>query len=239
MAALISHRIRQRKILRAAKLFSNMPLFDKDSTDFKLFMSLIRGCDKLEMLANEQLQRDLNDSIEREAAAKYIDGVENSPLFQKLPMEIRTHIWSYLVVVPESIHVYPVKQNVKQGFRLSRCGESAINLNNGWCNCSGDGLSANATPPVYLDTELLLVCSLRSFFDTAHSFQVSKTVRREVLDVIFLKNHFTFTSLRDLEYFTENFGKCSARLQNVRMMVRLSDSQPFAYATEQIAKARR
>jgi hypothetical protein len=157
MADLIPHRFRQRRLQRAAKFLNNMSIFDNDTTDFKLIMSLIRGCDKLEMLANEQLQRELTENVEREEAAKYVDGVTNSPLFQKLPMEIRTHIWSYLVVVPESIHIYPVKQNVKQGFRLSRCGEAAINLNNGWCNCSGDGLSANATPPVYLDTELLLV----------------------------------------------------------------------------------
>jgi hypothetical protein len=135
-----------------------MSIFDNDTKDFNYIVSLLRGGDKEEMLANEQLQRELTEYVERDEAAKYVDGVTNSPLFQKLPMEIRTHIWSYLVVVPESIHIYPVKQNVKQGFRLSRCGEAAINLNNGWCNCSGDGLSANATPPVYLDTELLLVC---------------------------------------------------------------------------------
>lgn len=68
---------------------------------------------------------------------------------------------------------------------------------------------------------------------------MSKTVRREVLDVLFLQNHFTFTSLRDLEYFTENFAKCAAKLQNIRLLARLSDSQAASWATDGVSKARR
>lgn len=135
----------------------NMSLFDNSAPDLKLLLSLLRKGDKLDYLAAQQLQRELNDSVQSEACSNYIDGVQESLLFQKLPPEIRQHIWSYLVVVPESIHVYPVKRNVKQGFRLSRCGDACMNLTNGWCECNNDGLIQNPTPPAYLDTELLLV----------------------------------------------------------------------------------
>ena len=142
-----------------------MPLYD--GPDFKLFMSLLRGGDKLEYFANEQLQRELDQHLAQEADAKYIDGVRDSSLFQSLPLEVRQHIWSYLVVVPESIHVYPVKRNIKQGFRLSRCGDTCINLTNGWCDCNSD---VYPNPPAYLDTELLLVREHFTTFRTLHYF---------------------------------------------------------------------
>ncbi len=134
-----------------------MSLFDNSAPDLKLLLSLLRSGDKLDYLAAQQAQRELNQSIQLEACRVYVDGVKESLLFQKLPLEIRQYIWNYLVVVPESIHVYPVKRNVKQGFRLSRCGDACMNLTNGWCDCNSDGLIQNPTSPAYLDTELLLV----------------------------------------------------------------------------------
>jgi 2EXR family len=134
-----------------------MPLLKASESEIRLLRTFLRGGDTEECLANDQLQRELDQTVKYEASLKYVDGVNQSPLFQRLPMEIRHQIWSYLVVVPESIHVYPVKRNVKQGFRLSRCGDVCMNLRNGWCECNNDGISANPNPPVYLDTESLLV----------------------------------------------------------------------------------
>ena len=139
-----------------------MTLFDTAGPDFKLLLSLLRKGDKLDYFASQQLQAELNESIQLEESKNYVDGVTDSLLFQKLPAEIRHYIWSYLVVVPESIHVFPVKRNVKQGFRLSRCGDACMNLTNGWCECNSDGLIQNPNPPAYLDTELLLVSQDRS-----------------------------------------------------------------------------
>jgi hypothetical protein len=111
----------------------------------------------MEFTAGKQLQRELDETVKREADENYVDGINKSLLFQMIPTEIRHHIWSYLVVVPENIHIYTVKSNVKQGFRLSRCGDAYLSLKNGWCDCSGVSLRPNPTQPAFLDTELLLV----------------------------------------------------------------------------------
>ena len=136
-----------------------MTLFDTSSPDFNKFLSLLRGRNELDDLAEEQLRRELNDAVELEVSKKYVDGVKSSSLYQKLPQEIRQLIWSFVVVVPESIHVFPVKGNTRHGFRLSRCGDAYVNLANGWCECDSDRPFANPNlnPPAYLDTELLLV----------------------------------------------------------------------------------
>ena len=126
-------------------------------TEVSNFVQLMRQTDRTDVLAGQQLQSELNAFIRLEAEKNYVDGANDSLLFQMLPVEVRQNIWSYLVVVPESVHVFPVKRNVRQGFRLSRCGDDSMNLRNGWCECNSDGITQNATPPSYLDTEMLLV----------------------------------------------------------------------------------
>jgi hypothetical protein len=123
-------------------------------TILKSFCPCFLGGDELDLLANRQLERGLNKSVQREAEA---DGVNQLLLLQYLPLEVRQHIWSYLVVVPERIRIYSVKGSFKQGFRLGQCGDARTNLTSGRCVCNSGGLPTTPNSPAYLDTELLLV----------------------------------------------------------------------------------
>lgn len=179
---------------------------------------------KLNHLASAQLQRELEESIVRDATPPQ-DGTAESPLYTKLPAEIRLQIFSYLIVVPESIHLHPVKGNARLGFRLSRCGDGLMNFDTGHCGCQ-DGLiygQPPANPPAFLDSELLLV---------------SKTVRREALDLIFSRNHFTFTGLRDLSHFTEHFGRSAAKFQHIQVLERCSDGWHNSWQAKAYSEAR-
>ena len=53
---------------------------------------------------------------------------------------------------------------------------------------------------------------------------MSKTVRREALDLLFMHNQFTFTSLYDLTSFSDQFSQTVAKIQNLRVVCRLSDA---------------
>lgn len=179
---------------------------------------------KVETLVNNQLQRELDDAVMREYMPAP-DGIDESPLYTILPPEVRLHIFSFLVVVPESIHLHPVKGNARLGFRLSRCSESLMDFSSGKCNCQRGLMlrQPNVTPPPFLDTELLLI---------------SRTVRREALDLIFSQNRFTFTSLRDLTHFTEHFGSSASKLQHVRVMERCTDGCHGSWMNKTISDAR-
>lgn len=136
-----------------------MTLFDAQSDEWARggfqqmasFMRALRKENADNELASRQLQRELEQQVKLENAKP--DGVLQSLLYTKLPPEVRHHVFSYLCIVPESIHIYPVKGNSDQGFRLSRCGESRLNDECGWCNCDTPG----QTPPAFFDTQLLLV----------------------------------------------------------------------------------
>ena len=136
-----------------------MTLFDVQSDEWArggfhqmaTFMRALRKETAENELASKQLQRELEQQVKLENAKP--DGVLQSLLYTKLPPEVRHHVYSYLCVVPESIHIYPVKGNSDQGFRLSRCGESRLNDECGWCNCDTPG----QTPPAFFETQLLLV----------------------------------------------------------------------------------
>lgn len=180
---------------------------------------------RVDVLARDQLHRELDEEVMRNYSPQKPDGTIDCPLYTKLPTEVRHHIFSFLVKVPESIHLHPVKGNSKLGFRLSRCGEQSIDLRTGKCRCER-GLSyihPPPAPPAFLDTELLLL---------------SKTIRREALDLIFSRNHFTFTTMRDLTLFTERFESSAAMLQHVRIFERCTDGCHGSHRNKQVHKAR-
>lgn len=89
---------------------------------------------KIARSASLQLHQELLDSIIHDQERK-VDGVALSPLYRKLPAEVRLHIFSYLVTCEESIHLHSAKGNANLGFRLSRCGDHMLNMNSGNCNC--------------------------------------------------------------------------------------------------------
>jgi hypothetical protein len=189
-----------------------------------------RGVDldeiKIEKAAADQLFSELNNDILRAEDAK-TDGIQDSPLYTKLPTEIRLHIFSYLVTCEDNIHLHPVKGNTKLGFRLSRCErDGMLNMETGSCNCERgyNFRGQNNAPPAYLDTELMLV---------------SRTVRREALDLLFTTNHFTFTSLRDLNSFTECFGRTAPKLQHIKILERCSDGCHMSFHINQVADTRK
>ena len=179
---------------------------------------------KIETMVNDQLQRELDDAVMRDYQP-LPSGIADCPLYTILPAEIRYQIFSHLVVVPESIHLHPVKGNARLGFRLSRCPESSLDFESGKCNCQR-GLSlghASITAPEFLDTELLLL---------------SKTIRREALDLIFSRNQFTFTSLRDLTHFTEHFESSASKLQHIRIFERCTDGCHGVWMNKVVQEAR-
>ncbi|ETN37796.1 uncharacterized protein HMPREF1541_07419 [Cyphellophora europaea CBS 101466] len=181
---------------------------------------------KIDRLVSDQLQRELKESLVRDAQPA-IDGIGNCPLYTKLPTEVRQHIFRYLVEAPESIHLHPVKGNVKLGFRLSRCGDAMLNMDSGHCNCERGfsfRVQAADNPPPFLQTELLLL---------------SRMIRREALDLIFTKNRFTFTSLRDLNYFAESFSKSAAKLQHIQILERCSDGCHSPWMNRSIIETRK
>ena len=197
-------------------------MFDAPMSDMNLLLKYLRREDDEGRQAAAQLHQELQHHVDVECKDVLHEGVKDCPLYTMLPSEIRHHIFSYLVCVPECIHIFPVKGNPRLGFRLSRCEDSILNLDSGTCNCES-GFSPPANPPAYLDTALMLV---------------SKTVRREALDLIFLKNTFTFTSMRDLANFTESFTACASKMQSIRLYARLSDHYLSCYAANNAAKAR-
>lgn len=124
---------------------------------------LIQAADDLhqEDLLDERLSKQLHNELF--ATMRKPDGVEKSPLYYALPAEIRAEIFSYLVVVPDQIHVFAPHDNDQHGYRLSLCGEGAVDQDYGRCRCeNGRPFSTVVTMPEFLDTALLLVCNLNS-----------------------------------------------------------------------------
>ena len=205
---------------------------------------LIQAADDLhqEDLIDERLSKQLHNELI--ATVRRPDGVEKSPLYHSLPAEIRTEIFSYLVVVPEQIHVFAPHDNDQHGYRLSLCGDDSVDMDYGRCRCENGRPSygsAQAQTPEFLDTALLLVLALRVSFvsSIADSDQVSKSVRREVLDVLFTRNHFTFTSLRDVINFAAMFRTSASKLQHLRIHERSDDYPCSPYKAKQIEKTRK
>lgn len=236
-------------------------------------------------LLDERLSKQLHNELL--ATMRKPDGTEQSAFYYTLPAEIRAEIFSYLVVVPDQIHVFAPHDNDQHGYRLSLCGESAMDQDFGRCSCE-NGRPFSLTVPTYtpdfLDTALLLVRSLvwppshgrscsRPFLHTylsrlpstrsqfhdfaflcpvsyccvsrvaninaSTSFKVSKSVRREVMDVLFMRNHFTFTSLRDVVSFSSLFRTSASKLQHIRIYDRADDYRCPDFKGKQIEKARR
>ena len=122
---------------------------------------LIRAADDLhrEDLLSEQLSKQLHNELF--ATMRKPEGTENSPMYYKLPAEIRAEIFSYLVVVPDQIHVFAPHDNDQHGYRLSLCGENAVDQDYGRCRCeNGRPFPNTHHTPEFLDTALLLVCHL-------------------------------------------------------------------------------
>jgi hypothetical protein len=207
----------------AMKTFAEC-LLEGDPSDFDRLVRYLRREDQGDRDASLQLQRELQDHVDREQKTLLHKGVRQCPLYTLLHSEIRHHIFSYIVKVPEAIHVYPVKGNPRLGYRLSRCPDALMSADSGICNCeSSFSFRPPTPPPAYFDTELLLV---------------SKTVRREALDLTFLHNTFTFTSIRDLANFTESFAACAAQMQNIRIYQRVQDHHLSLWAANSASKAR-
>ena len=124
---------------------------------------LIQAADDLhqEDLLDERLSKQLHHELF--ATMRKPDGVENSPLYYSLPPEIRAEIFSYLMVVPDQIHVFAPHDNDQHGYRLSLCGNDAVDLDYGRCRCAnGSSFSNTVQTPDFLDTALLLVRAISS-----------------------------------------------------------------------------
>lgn len=64
-------------------------------------------------------------------------------------------------------------------------------------------------------------------------------MRREALDLIFTTNHFTFTSLSDLNSFVDTFSRTAPKLQHVQILERCSDGYHSNWSTSRLAETRR
>ena len=122
---------------------------------------LIQAADELhrEDLLDDHLSKQLHNELL--ATMRKPDGTEDSPLYYTLPAEIRAEIFSHLVVVPDQIHVFAPHDNDQHGYRLSLCGESAMDQDFGKCGCENGrpfSLNVQTFVPEFLDTALLLVC---------------------------------------------------------------------------------
>lgn len=151
------------------------------------------------------------------------NGTTDSPLYQRLPPELRHQIYAHVVQADQSIHVFPPKGNEDHGYRLSLCEESSYDFELGHCNCE-DGRHGRS--------------NVRSaFFDNA-IFLVSQSVRREALNAFFMTNKFTFTCLHELTRFTTKFKQSSSRIQRLRLFERVDDYPTSEYRVLAIQKAR-
>ena len=146
----------------------------------------------------------------------------SSPLYHLLPTEIRHHIYSYVVVKSGPIHVHAPHDNYNHGFRLALCGEDMIEQDWGRCRCR-NGSNSNVMVD-YLDTALLLV---------------SRSVRREVADILFSRNRFAFTDLSDVLKFSHVFKTSSSRIQSMMIYDRADDYECQKYRQKSVSEARK
>lgn len=165
-----------------------------------------------------QLEAELQADIHRD----HKNGTDGSPLYRKLPAEIRAHIFSYVVAADKSVHIFPPKGNETHGYRLSLCDESSYDFELGHCRCDDRRARASVNS---------------NFFDNA-IFLVSRSVRREALDAFFLINKFTFTCLYELVRFTSSFRASSSKIQQMRILERVDDYPNSDFRVRGIQKAR-
>lgn len=175
-----------------------------------------------EIRMQEAVSRQLEEEIMIDIARHRVDGTTGSFLYQKLPPEIRHNIFSHLVAVDQSVHVFAPRGNENHGFRLSLCDESNYDFEMGSCKCEESRTRARIRP---------------DFFDNA-IFLVSQAVRREALDAFFMTNNFTFTCLYELVRFTSFFKRSSSKIQRLRILERVDDYPSTEYRVEAVQKAR-
>jgi len=175
-----------------------------------------------EMRMQEAVSRQLGEDLMIDIARHHLDGTADSLLFQKLPPEIRHNIFSHLVAVDQSVHVFAPRGNENHGFRLSLCEETNYDFEMGSCKCEESRTRARVQPV---------------FFHNA-IFLVSQTIRREALDAFFMVNNFTFTCLYELVRFTSFFKRSSSKIQRLRILERVDDYPSTDYRIEAVQKAR-
>lgn len=171
----------------------------------------------------QAIDKQLDDELLRHIYRDHKDGTSSSLLFQMLPTELRSHIFSYCVATEQSVHVVPPKGNEYHGFRLSLCDETTYDLELGICRCNDSSRAGQTVTSEHFNNALFLV---------------SKTVRREALDSFFRTNSFTFTCLYELQRFTNMFTRSSAKLQRIRLLERVDDYPTIEYRLEGIQSAR-
>lgn len=210
----------QSSFASAIRLNRMLLMMDESSRDniYELMREIEQEV-RVQQAVDQQLEAELQAEIYRD----HRDGTENSVLFQMLPAEIRSHIFSYVVAVEQSVHVFPPKGNESHGFRLSLCDESSYDLESGCCRCDGIRPNQSVRP---------------EFFNNA-IFLVSRSVRRQALDAFFMTNKFTFTCLYELVRFTSMFSRSSSRIQKLRIFERVDDYPASEYRLEGIQNARR
>lgn len=178
----------------------------------------LEGEVRIQQAVDQQLEAELQADIYRD----HKDGTHDSFFYHKFPLEIRTLIFSHVVAMEQSIHVFPPKGNESHGFRLSLCDESSYDFDLGNCRCEDSRAGRNGHS---------------EFFNNA-LFLVSQKVRREALDAFFMTNKFTFTCLYELVRFTGMFTVSSSKIQCLRVFERVDDYPASDYRLEGIQKAR-
>lgn len=179
---------------------------------------------ELELSIQQNISKQLEAELQADIYRDHKNGTADSPLYQKLPPEIRHQIYAHIVNVEQSIHVFPPKGNENHGYRLSLCDESSYDFELGNCKCDDGRYSTN---PVRSD-----------FFNNA-LFLVSQTVRREALDAFFMNNKFTFTCLYELTRFTTKFKQSSSKIQRLRIFERVDDYPDSDFRIKGVQNARR
>ena len=168
-------------------------------------------------LTSQQLHHELEQSLAVSADISPPGG-----RLSLLPPELISQIISYVVVVPGNVHIFVPLNNSKHGWRLSLCPESSFDPCWGTCSCQSGRSSGTAAE--YLDTALLLV---------------SQAMRQTTLDIIFAKNHFTFTDMHDLRDFATEIPSAAARIQFIRLHHAVDDSSFWAFQAKNMVATRR
>lgn len=177
--------------------------------------------EELDQIIHEDIDVRIMETEEFDQAIK-----DSRCLFMEiLPLEIRQEIFSYVVCVDQSVHLYSFWDGCAELFRLSLCKDSSFDFSNGHCNCpSRSRYNANVSPkPKYFHNAL---------------FMVSKTTRRETLDTFFATNQITFTADSDLENFVNRFTRTSSKIRNLRLFFRVDDEDKYSWQIEHWKKLR-
>lgn len=142
------------------------------------------------------------------------DGVAASPLYQKLPAEVRRSIYLYLVKVDGTINAILQHRYLVSGFQFCLCDRV----------CLAESFDVSECPSPCLRFQ-------------NNVFLISRTVRRDCLDLFFSCNRFVYTSLSDLSNFTSRFQKSSSCIQNIHLDLSLCDTS-CEYESVSAASAR-